>query len=381
MSNFLVLHAIQAFGPSLLNRSDDGTPKQIAFGGTQRQRVSSQCWKRAMRTDIRTWGVDGGAFATRTRKLPRAVAEALTALRLAASPADATDPAAAQAVADRAAAMTAALFDALKLKTSDDGNTKTSLFVPEDAGARIATVLDAEWEQGMAVVADPGASAFTPGVLAAAIAAFDVGNAIDLALSGRMLAEIPGQHVNGAVQVPDVIGVTELVVEEDFFTAIDDLARQGEALGSMMGTTALTTGVFYRHAVIDRRELRRNLAVPGTDAAETEALAARAEAAFVKAFVLSVPSSKKNSTAPNTLPAVVLAQDTDRAVSHADAFLKAVEGPDVMAEALDRLLTRAARADALVGGTTRILAIDPEAAGRVPAAMREVAAIGELAAA
>ncbi|MGI8495794.1 MAG: type I-E CRISPR-associated protein Cas7/Cse4/CasC, partial [Pyrinomonadaceae bacterium] len=45
----LELHLIQNFAPSNLNRSDTGAPKDCIFGGSRRARISSQCFKRAMR--------------------------------------------------------------------------------------------------------------------------------------------------------------------------------------------------------------------------------------------------------------------------------------------------------------------------------------------
>jgi CRISPR system Cascade subunit CasC len=43
------LHILQSFPVSCLNRDDLNTPKTATFGGVQRARVSSQCWKRAIR--------------------------------------------------------------------------------------------------------------------------------------------------------------------------------------------------------------------------------------------------------------------------------------------------------------------------------------------
>ena len=43
------LHLLQNFPPSCLNRDDTNTPKTCEFGGVTRARVSSQCWKRAIR--------------------------------------------------------------------------------------------------------------------------------------------------------------------------------------------------------------------------------------------------------------------------------------------------------------------------------------------
>ena len=45
----LELHILQSFPVSCLNRDDLNSPKTATFGGVQRARVSSQCWKRQIR--------------------------------------------------------------------------------------------------------------------------------------------------------------------------------------------------------------------------------------------------------------------------------------------------------------------------------------------
>ena len=47
---FLDIHAIQSLPPSNMNRDDTGSPKTAQYGGVRRSRVSSQAWKKAMRT-------------------------------------------------------------------------------------------------------------------------------------------------------------------------------------------------------------------------------------------------------------------------------------------------------------------------------------------
>ena len=53
MSLFVEIHLIQNFAPSNLNRDDTGSPKDALFGGQRRARVSSQCFKRAIRLAAR----------------------------------------------------------------------------------------------------------------------------------------------------------------------------------------------------------------------------------------------------------------------------------------------------------------------------------------
>src|SRR6266852_67126 len=70
---FIELHIIQNFSPSNLNRSDTGSPKDCGFGGVRRARVSSQCFKRAMRDYFKGDPLFATAhkdkLATRTKRL------------------------------------------------------------------------------------------------------------------------------------------------------------------------------------------------------------------------------------------------------------------------------------------------------------------------
>ena len=49
-------HILQSFPVSCLNRDDLGSPKSAIIGGVERARVSSQCWKRAVRMALHESG-------------------------------------------------------------------------------------------------------------------------------------------------------------------------------------------------------------------------------------------------------------------------------------------------------------------------------------
>jgi CRISPR system Cascade subunit CasC len=55
--HMIELHILQSFPVTCLNRDDVGAPKTAYFGGCQRARVSSQCWKRAIRTLAKEFSV------------------------------------------------------------------------------------------------------------------------------------------------------------------------------------------------------------------------------------------------------------------------------------------------------------------------------------
>ena len=46
---YVDVHILQTVPPSCVNRDDTGSPKTAVYGGATRARVSSQCWKKAVR--------------------------------------------------------------------------------------------------------------------------------------------------------------------------------------------------------------------------------------------------------------------------------------------------------------------------------------------
>src|SRR5258706_15185622 len=78
---FIEIHTIQNFAPSNLNRDDTGSPKDCEFGGHRRARVSSQCWKRAVREYFsREDLIPQAQLAVRTKKLVGKLSEMLLRL-------------------------------------------------------------------------------------------------------------------------------------------------------------------------------------------------------------------------------------------------------------------------------------------------------------
>ena len=78
MTLFVELHLIQNFAPSNLNRDDTGAPKDALFGGQRRARVSSQCFKRAVRLYSRDQQLIPAEYrALRTKKLQALLLERL----------------------------------------------------------------------------------------------------------------------------------------------------------------------------------------------------------------------------------------------------------------------------------------------------------------
>src|SRR3546814_18381467 len=73
------------------------------------------------------------------------------------------------------------------------------------------------------------ASAAPKEVQARIEAAFDGGKAVDVALFGRMLADMTEKNQNAACQVAHAISTHAVEREFDFYTAVDDLKPDDNA--------------------------------------------------------------------------------------------------------------------------------------------------------
>src|ERR1019366_6248981 len=104
------------------------------------------------------------------------------------------------------------------------------------------------------------------------------GDALDVALFGRMVAELPEGNVDAACQVAHAIGTHRLAPEYDYYTAVDDLQPD------------------------DTEQLAKNLGST-SDAGDLSA----AVAGFARAFVTAIPTGKQNTFAARNLPTSVLA--------------------------------------------------------------------------
>jgi CRISPR system Cascade subunit CasC len=138
---------------------------------------------------------------------------------------------------------------------------------------------------------------------------------IDIALFGRMVASDPSLNFDAASQVAHSISTHEVSTEYDYFTAVDDLAREDNAGAGHLGTVEFNSSTLYRYATVNVRELEKNL---GDDAIQ-------AVHGFVKAFLLSMPTGKQNTFANRTAPDFAyITLRSDQPLNLAGAFEKPV---------------------------------------------------------
>jgi CRISPR system Cascade subunit CasC len=326
MTRFVQLHLLTNYPPSNLNRDDTGRPKSAVVGGVHRLRISSQSLKRAWRTSDLFQTALAGHLGTRTKRIGTEVHAALVAGGVA----DKTARVWARAVAQT--------FGKLKAEKVSDKN--------QDLETEQLVHLSPEERQATAELAATlvqRKSEPTPDELKLLRAAT---GAVDIAMFGRMLADAAEHNVEAAVQVAHAITVHEAMVDDDYFSAVDDLNAQGETGAGHIGERGFGAGLFYLYLAIDRESLKENL---GGD----EDLTQRALKALVQAITQISPSGMQASFASRAYAGFVLAEKGNQQPrSLAQAFLKPVRdhgGQGVFNLAVDALEQRVLNFDKVYG--------------------------------
>lgn len=299
MQTLIEIHALQHFAPSNLNRDDTGAPKDAWFGGTRRARVSSQCLKRAVRQHFKGL-VENGSLASddvafRSKRVLDAITSAL--VKKGRSEADAPEMAR-QALA------------AMELSVKEDGKSEYLLFLGQREIASIADIIHENWNSIAPAGISPAegkktsktkkqaAQSADADLKKALDKVFNGGKAVDVALFGRMLADMPEKNQNAACQVAHAISTHAVEREFDFYTAVDDLKPEDTAGADMMGTVEFNSACLYRYAVVDWEKLVANLQ-KDTD------LATKGLRAFLEGFVVAEPTGKQNTFAAHNPPEFV----------------------------------------------------------------------------
>jgi len=312
MSTFIQLHILTSYPPSNLNRDDLGRPKTAVMGGRNRLRVSSQSLKRAWRvSDIFAEALNGH-IGIRTKEMGIEIYKALTKEGVA------------EGKAIDWAKQIVGVFG--KCKKANKANPLEELeieqlahFSPEEKDAIFSLVNKLA----------SGEIAPTQDDLALLMKKH---SAVDIAMFGRMLASSPAYNTEAAVQVAHALSVHEVAVEDDYFTAVDDLNNGEDDMGAAhIGETEFAAGVFYLYVCINRDLLIENL---GGD----KELANKALTALIEAAAKVAPSGKQNSFASRAYASYIMAEKgTQQPRSLSVAFLKPISGEDIMKRAIAEL--------------------------------------------
>ena len=284
---YVDFHILQTVPPSCINRDDTGSPKTAVYGGVRRARVSSQAWKHAMRA----------AFAENARldvgKRTKKAAELVKGQILALAPElDAADK-----LAKKALENAGIKFDE---KSKKDDTVTKALFFMSTAQAKALAELAVEGSADKKQYRD----------------ALKAAPSMDMALFGRMVADVPSLNYDAAAQVAHSISTHAVQNEYDYFTAVDDCQAEDNAGAGYLDTVEYNSSTLYRYATVNVMELAGQLGA---------AQAAETVRAFGEAFLFSMPTGKQNTFANRTLPdAVYVTLREDQPVNLCGAFERAV---------------------------------------------------------
>lgn len=283
-NTYIDIHVLQDVPPANLNRDDNGSPKQAIYGGVDRLRVSSQAWKRATRKHFEQY-LERDDLGVRTRRLHGLLTNALRA--------KGKDEEEAKDLAKESLATLAIKPDKKKADYSS-----YLLFAGRRQLDALATALAAEGVKATDVNAAEILGSVHP---------------LDVALFGRMVADMTQLNVDAAAQVAHAISTHAAQTQFDYFTAVDDQQEKDEAGAGMIGTVEFNSGTLYRYAAVGLEQLVDNM---GDRNAAIEGVGQ-----FIRSFVQSMPTGKQNTFAAHTRPALVVVEvRDDQPVSLVSAF-------------------------------------------------------------
>lgn len=325
MTRFIQLHVLTFYPPSNLNRDDAGRPKTAFLGGVERLRISSQSLKRAVRTSEAFKSTLEGHLGERTQRLGEKIEGALLD--------DGAAPERANAIAREIAQILGKVEDSAEPargKGKDKGAKGADAPLPSALTRQLAFIGPQERAHAFDLARRKLADDKTE--IAADLVLRRADSAADIAMFGRMLADNPDFNREAAVQVAHAVTTHKVAIEDDFYTAVDDLKTKAEDAGAgFMGELGFGAGVFYLYVCVDVALLNRNLD-------GNEELAQDAVAALIEGLATVSPTGKQASFASRARASYILAEKGDQQPrTLAAAFLRPVAGADLLDESIEAL--------------------------------------------
>lgn len=361
--NFINFHVLISHSPSCLNRDDMNMQKTAMFGGASRVRISSQSLKRSMRMSD-YYKRQLGEPSCRTRSLEKVKTELLDELGTEFDRALIED-------ATNRFVMTAAIADGGDGDRDGGGDTSD-----EESGGGKKKIAVAPWVKAeireicrvMREVKERGLSneervtalkkvgkvvgkgkdkrkLTESNCLSVAldqkiankldesteVIRRAIGQAVDVALSGRMATSGLMTSVDGAMAIAHAITTHAVEPQDvDWFTAVDDLTQDaGETGAGHLNTQQFSAGVFYRYASLNLKQLQANLGLldnmqtEETDTSRKRALEIAKHVFHMLATV--VPSAKQQAFAAHNPADFAIVSFGDMPISLANAFEQPVK--------------------------------------------------------
>ena len=298
---YVDVHIIQDVPPANLNRDDAGSPKSARYGGVDRLRVSSQAWKRATRKAFAD-SLDTEQLGMRTRRVTASVINALSA--------SGVPEGSSEGIANE---LLKELGITPSKKSGRENEASYLLFFSKPQLRAIAAAVNELpdlWDSPVELAKRIDVA----GILSK-------GHSLDVALFGRMVADLPEINVDAACQVAHALGTHAAATQFDYFTAVDDAQESDESGAGMIGTIEFNSATVYRYATVNVPALIENMS-------DKDAALAGVQQ-FLRSFVLSMPSGKQNTFAAHTRPTLVwVVVRGDQPVNYMSAFEKPVSATD-----------------------------------------------------
>ena len=165
---------------------------------------------------------------------------------------------------------------------------------------------------------------------------------VDIALFGRMVTSDAFRDVDAAMQVAHAISTNKILMESDYFTAMDDMLS-GDSLdemgAGMIGDVDYNSSCYYIYASLNTDILKENLKY----SADGDQIIKKTVPALLRAMAFTNPSGKQNSFAGHVLPSAVMVECKEKKIptSMVNAYVQPVGGRDVVSDSIQKLADEA----------------------------------------
>lgn len=319
---YVQIHELVSYPASNLNRDDLQRPKTVKIGDSTRLRISSQSLKRAWRVSD-TMHDAFPEMGVRTNKLSYYIQTALEKGMSLQDMLEDNGRITRNPVDKKVAAKYGNLLDDRlrnpKSSTAEDkdenkGEKKKQLIHYAPSELKRVDEIMAKVSEGE----DPDV-----GVLSS-----DNQFPVDIAMFGRMVAGDRKFDCEAAVQVAHAFTVHKAVIEDDFFTAVDDLTPEDDSGAGHLGETGFGAGLFYLYICVDFELLTKNMG--------SEELAHEALVKLIETSATVSPTGKQNSFASRAYASYILVEKGSKQPrSLSSAFLKPIRGDDLLQNSID----------------------------------------------
>lgn len=323
--NYVNYHILISHSPSNLNRDDMNMQKTAVFGGTKRTRISSQSLKRAMRhSDYYKNNISQPS--DRTRQLGKVTTKYVEALQ--GKYEESLIKSVMSLISGESEIRENTQSGAVAAWTVSEVEQYCKLYKQLQEQYSEPKEFDKAWNNATdkkKLLSDKTKLSLFRETLQ---------NGKDIALSGRMATSGIMTTVDASLAVAHAITTHTVDTDIDWFTAVDDLNQEtGESGSAHLDTTEFSSGVFYRYASLNLRQLQENLG----DVSRGQALDIAAHVLHLLATV--VPSAKQNSFAAFNYADFALVSFSDQPISLANAFENPVKAKEkgLMVPSIDAL--------------------------------------------